>query len=90
MKWPNNALERTRPSHSGCNPRVPRAGSLSLNVRCFSVVHAICNLISTPQILACLALLVVLIPVMAAPEAHAWPFKSKLTEAELPKKSITV
>jgi len=25
-----NALQRTRPSRSGCNPRVPRAGSLSL------------------------------------------------------------
>ena len=27
---PNHALQRTRPSRSGCNPRVPRAGSLSL------------------------------------------------------------
>ena len=27
---PNHALQRTRPSHHGCNPRVPRAGSLSL------------------------------------------------------------
>jgi hypothetical protein len=26
----NHALQRTRPSRSGCNPRVPRAGSLSL------------------------------------------------------------
>jgi hypothetical protein len=25
-----NALQRTRPSRSGCNSRVPRAGSLSL------------------------------------------------------------
>ena len=30
---PNHALQRTRPSRSGCNPRVPRAGSLSLVVR---------------------------------------------------------
>ena len=29
MKWPNNSLQRTRPSPSGCSPRVPRAGSLS-------------------------------------------------------------
>ncbi len=28
--WPNQALQRTRPSRSGCNPRVLRAGSLSL------------------------------------------------------------
>ena len=27
---PNHALQRTRPVRSGCNPRVPRAGSLSL------------------------------------------------------------
>ena len=27
---PNLSLQRTRPSRSGCNPRVPRAGSLSL------------------------------------------------------------
>ena len=27
---PNHALQRTRPSRCGCNPRVPRAGSLSL------------------------------------------------------------
>ncbi|MGE0375432.1 MAG: hypothetical protein AB7I48_14820 [Planctomycetaceae bacterium] len=27
---PDHALQRTRPSRSGCNPRVPRAGSLSL------------------------------------------------------------
>ena len=27
---PNHALQRTRPSRSGCNPRVPWAGSLSL------------------------------------------------------------
>src|SRR2546422_11151565 len=26
----NQALQRTRPSRSGCNPRLPRAGSLSL------------------------------------------------------------
>ena len=26
----NHALQRTRPSRPGCNPRVPRAGSLSL------------------------------------------------------------
>ena len=26
----NHALQRTRPSRSGCNPRVPRTGSLSL------------------------------------------------------------
>ena len=26
----NHALQRTRPSRSGCNPRLPRAGSLSL------------------------------------------------------------
>jgi hypothetical protein len=26
---PNHALQRTRPSRSGCNSRVPRAGSLS-------------------------------------------------------------
>jgi len=30
MKTPNHALQRTRPSRPGCNPRVPRAGSLSL------------------------------------------------------------
>jgi hypothetical protein len=30
MTPPNNALQRTRPSRCGCNPRVPRAGSLSL------------------------------------------------------------
>src|SRR5438067_12562861 len=30
--WPNHALQRTRPSRSGCNPRVPRAGSLSLGL----------------------------------------------------------
>ena len=28
--WPNHALQRTRPSRPGCNPRVPGAGSLSL------------------------------------------------------------
>ena len=27
---PNHALQRTRPSRSGCHPRLPRAGSLSL------------------------------------------------------------
>ena len=27
---PNHALQRTRPSCSGCNPHVPRAGSLIL------------------------------------------------------------
>ena len=27
---PNHALQRTRPSRSGCNPHVPWAGSLSL------------------------------------------------------------
>src|SRR3989442_72087 len=27
---PNHALQRTRPSRPGCNPRVPCAGSLSL------------------------------------------------------------
>ena len=27
---PNHALQRTRPSRSGCNPRVPRAGPLKL------------------------------------------------------------
>jgi hypothetical protein len=30
MTWSNHALQRTRPSRSGCNPRLPRAGSLSL------------------------------------------------------------
>jgi len=30
MLPPNHALQRTRPSCSGCNRRVPRAGSLSL------------------------------------------------------------
>ena len=29
-KWPNHALQRTRPSRSGCNHSVPWAGSLSL------------------------------------------------------------
>jgi hypothetical protein len=28
--WSNHALQRTRPSRSGCNPRVLWAGSLSL------------------------------------------------------------
>ena len=27
---PNHALQRTQPSRFGCNPRVPRAGSLIL------------------------------------------------------------
>jgi len=27
---PNHTLQRTRPSRSGCNRSVPRAGSLSL------------------------------------------------------------
>lgn len=30
---PNPALQRTRPSHHCCNPRLSRAGSLSLVVR---------------------------------------------------------
>ncbi len=30
MKQANHALQRTRPSRSGCNQRVPCAGSLSL------------------------------------------------------------
>jgi len=29
-RWPNHALQRTRPSHHCCNRGVPRAGSLSL------------------------------------------------------------
>ena len=29
-RTPNHALQRTRPSRCGCNPRVPWAGSLSL------------------------------------------------------------
>jgi hypothetical protein len=30
IERPNHMLQRTRPSHRCCNPRVPRAGSLSL------------------------------------------------------------
>ena len=30
VMMPNHALQRTRPSRHGCNPSVPRAGSLSL------------------------------------------------------------
>ena len=31
--WPNHALQRTRPSRSGCHPRLPWAGSLTVG-RC--------------------------------------------------------
>ena len=40
MTWPNHALQRTRPSRSGCNRGVSWAGSLSLGSLGVSSRHA--------------------------------------------------
>jgi hypothetical protein len=40
---PNHALQRTRPSRSGCNPRVSRAGSLSLGRWTCSPLNTLVN-----------------------------------------------
>ncbi len=39
---PNYALQRTRPSRSGCNPRAPRAGSLSLGRWAETIPRSLC------------------------------------------------
>jgi hypothetical protein len=40
--WPNHALQRSRPSRRGCNPRVPRARSLSWGRWAFTH-HKLCE-----------------------------------------------
>ncbi len=63
----NHALQRTRPSRYGCNPRVPRAGSLSLgrSTDKKAILNQIIN--GAMKILPILLQLGLALPVLAQP-----------------------
>jgi hypothetical protein len=77
---PNHALQRTRPSRSDSNPRVPRAGSLSF---CRSAAEGV-SVVRRQRFLIWLTILFALWVVVNWPRAYLGALKSFLVWAGLP------